>query len=69
MYCQSLCEEKPVYKPALVRWNQYELIWIKHWAEFEKLYGPLDEDKVDEVKKLVQCGEFKNGFQRHVCPD
>ena len=77
MYYQSLCEEKPVYKPALERWNQYKSIWIKHWPEFEKiypsrfekLYGPLDEEKVDEVKKLVQCGEFKNGFQRHICPD
>jgi len=52
MYYTSLCEEKPVYKPAL-----------------EKFYGPLDEEKIDEVKKLVQCRKFQNGFQRHICPD
>ena len=77
MYYQSLSEEKPVYKPALERWNRYKSIWIKHWPEFEKiyphrfekLYGQLDEEKVDEVKKFLQCGEFKNGFQRHICPD
>jgi hypothetical protein len=36
---------------------------------FEKIYGPLSEEKSDEVIKLIKCGKFKNGFQRHTCPD
>jgi hypothetical protein len=77
VYFASPVEGKPEYKPALERWYQYKTTWTRHWFEFkriypyrfEKLYGSLDEEKSDEVIKLIKCGKFKNGFQRHKCPD
>jgi len=77
VYYASPAEGKPEYKPALERCSLYKTIWTRHWFEFkridprrfEKIYGPLSEDKADEVIKLIQCGEFKNGFQYHTCPD
>ena len=60
MYCASACEEKTGYTPALERWNMYRSVWIRHWPEFkaiyqhkfEAMYGPFDDEKRDEVKKL-----------------
>ena len=77
MYCESLCNDKPAYTPGLDRWNMYRSVWTRHWAEFkiiypqrfEAMYGPLDDEKCDEVKKLIACGTFSNGFQRHTCPE
>ncbi len=77
MYCESLCIDKPAYTPALKRRNMYRSVWSRHWPEFKEIYplkfeamcGPLDDEKLDEVKKLIECGEFSNGFQRHTCPD
>ncbi|HPS56466.1 MAG TPA: hypothetical protein PK514_00025 [Spirochaetota bacterium] len=55
----------------------YRSVWTRHWPEFKEIYphkfevmcGPLDDEKLDEVKKLIACGKFSNGFQRHTCPD
>ena len=77
MYYSSPAEGKPEYSPAIERWSLYKTIWTRHWFEFkriyphrfENLYGPLSDEKSDEVIKLIQCGKFKNGFQRHTCPD
>ncbi len=76
MYICSENKENPLYEPGLERWSYYKTIWTRHWIDFlkiypheyEKTYGPLDDDKIREVKKLVRCGKFQNGFQRHTCP-
>ncbi len=35
----------------------------------EKIYGPLTDEKKNQVRKLIRCGKFQNGFQRHTCPN
>jgi len=69
--------EKPLYQPGIERWSAYKTLWIRHWKEFqnispyrfEKIYGSLTEEKKDQVQKLIRCGKFQNGFQRHPCPE
>jgi len=36
---------------------------------FQNIYGPLTEEKKVQVRKLIQCGKFQNGFQRYTCPN
>jgi hypothetical protein len=77
VYICSENKEKPHYEPGLERWSHYKTIWSRHWVDFakiyphkyEKIFGPLDEEKIHEVKKLIRCGKFQNGFQRHTCPE
>lgn len=75
MYLCSIHDEKPPYLPGLERWSMYKFLWIRHWQgfrdiyddRFKKLYGPLTLEKIEEVEKLIKCGKFRNGFQRHIC--
>lgn len=75
MYICSENNEKPSYQPGLERWSAYKTLWTRHWAEFQKvypyrfqkIYGTLTEEKKDQVRKLIRCGKFQNGFQRHTC--
>lgn len=77
VYICDKTHTKPEYIPGLQRWSLYKSIWIQHWHEFqeiyadtyEKSYGKLTENKKNEVRKLITCGKFKNGFQRYFCPD
>ena len=76
MYICSEHTEKPAYRPGLERLSIYKNLWIRHWADFQKIYpyrfeeiyGPLTREKKEEVIKLLRCGRFLNGFQRHLCP-
>jgi hypothetical protein len=66
MYICSEDKEKPPYQPGLERWSAYKTLRTRHWAEFqkiypyrfEKIYGPLTEEKKDQVRKLILCGKF-----------
>ncbi|TAL38084.1 MAG: IS91 family transposase [Spirochaetes bacterium] len=77
MYLSSESNSHPPYRPGLDRWSMYKSIWLRHWSEFRKLYperfaklyGPLDEEKAEEVHKLIRCGKYQNGFRMHTCPD
>ncbi len=75
MYIHSKHKTDPCYHPGLERWSQYKTLWIRHWSGFLKIYnqrfysrlGPLTEEKKEEVEKLIKCGKFQYGFQRHTC--
>ena len=77
MYIFSEKQQKPIYIPGHERWSMYKSVWIRHWPDFQKvypyrfqkIYGPLKDDKKEQVAKLIQCGKFQNGFQRLTCPD
>ncbi len=77
MYICSESHSHPPYRPGLDRWSMYKSIRVRHWSEFRKLcperfaklYGPLDEEKTEEVHKLIRCGKYQNGFRMHTCPD
>ncbi len=77
MYVCSEQNKKPEYIPGLERWSMYKTLWSRHWQDFykiypyryEKIYGSLGKEKIIEVKKLIDCGNFRNGFQRHTCLD
>ncbi|MBN1294716.1 MAG: transposase zinc-binding domain-containing protein [Candidatus Latescibacteria bacterium] len=68
---------KPVYKPGLERRSLYKGLWIKYWKEFQNIYdetfkekyGELTQRHKLEVRKLISCGKFQNGFNRYYCPD
>jgi hypothetical protein len=67
----------PPYRPGMDRKSAYKSVWTRHWCAFrdmypdrlESLYGPLTDDKIAEVSKLLSCGDFRNGFRKHTCPD
>jgi hypothetical protein len=77
MYINLYNNDKPDYTPGLERWSYYKTIWMKYWNEFniiyperfQETYGNLDDEKIEEVKKLIRCGKFQNGFKRHICPE
>lgn len=77
MYINLYNNEKPDYTPGVERWSYYKTIWIKYWNEFlsiypdkfQDIYGKLNDEKIEEVKKLISCGKFQNGFKRHTCPE
>lgn len=77
MYICDETKTKPSYRPGLERRSMYKSLWIRHWygfqkiysVTFEKTYGALTKEKIDEVVKLLRCGKFKNGFQRYTCPE
>ncbi|HRG45554.1 MAG TPA: transposase zinc-binding domain-containing protein [Leptospiraceae bacterium] len=46
---------------------------MNHWEEFRRRflskYGELSDGKIEEVEKLLGCGNFQNGFQRYSCEE
>ncbi|MFC1670904.1 transposase zinc-binding domain-containing protein, partial [Spirochaetota bacterium] len=77
MYITSEIQQEKRYTPGLERFSLYKDIWIHHWQGFQKiydntysaLYGSFNNTKILEVKKLIRCGKFSNGFTRHSCPE
>jgi hypothetical protein len=77
VYITAENKKPPLYTPGLDRWSLYKDFWIKHWKGFQQIYnerffpiyGELSQDKIREVEKLISCGNFHNGFQRHICPE
>jgi len=69
-------ETPPPYRPGMDRKSAYKSVWQRHWREFRKiyperfasLYGELSVEKTAEVNKLLSCGDYRNGFRKHVCP-
>ena len=61
------------YTPGVKRWSLYRDLWMRygrgfmssHDALFASKYGSLDEDARDEIRKVIECGEFANGFVLH----
>ena len=77
MYISSNNQHARRYLPGLERISAYKSVWLKYWNEFnlvypgkyENIFGPIDEEKNNEVRKLTACGRFSNGFHRHKCPE
>jgi predicted RNA-binding Zn-ribbon protein involved in translation (DUF1610 family) len=77
VYICDKTHTKPAYKPGLERWSLYKGLWIKYWKEFQNIYdetfkekyGELTQRHKLEVRKLISCGRFQNGFNRYYCPD
>ncbi|MDA3900149.1 MAG: transposase zinc-binding domain-containing protein [Spirochaetes bacterium] len=75
MYICDKTKTKPAYKPGLERWSLYKGLWIKYWKEFQnsydetfkEKYGELTQRHKLEVRKLISCGKFQNGFNRYYC--
>ena len=75
MYICSKQPPKSDYIPAMERWNFYKSIWQNHWDDFLpiynknflSIYGQIHPGKIEEVQKLLNCGNFLNGFQRYTC--
>ncbi len=67
----------PPYRPGMDRQSLYKGVWQRYWHEFREqyqknfapLYGDLTEEKISEVLKLLSCGDYRNGFRKHVCPE
>ncbi len=70
-------EISPAYRPGMDRKSAYKSIWQRYWREFREAYperfapryGVLAIDKTFEVSKLLSCGDYRNGFRKHTCPD
>ena len=68
-------DTKSAYTPGVKRWSLYRDLWMRygrsfvssHNALFAAKYGSLDEDARDEIHKVIECGEFANGFVMHTC--
>ena len=77
VYISAKNHQTRSYLPGLERINTYKSLWLKHWAEFGRVYqlkyetvfGVITEEKIIEVRKLMECGRFSNGFERHKCPE
>jgi hypothetical protein len=70
MYICSDNKTERSYIPALERWSLYKSIWINHWQSYLRTCkNRPSSGKVFEVKKLLKCGNFQNGFQRYTCKD
>ena len=75
MYISSVNPVQKAYTPGYRRNSLYKGIWSRHWPVFRALYGncfarrfgELKEEKISEVKKLLDCGDFKNGYRKHAC--
>lgn len=67
----------PLYRPGMDRESLYKGVWRRYWHKFREqyredlspLYGGLTEEKIPEVLKLLSCGDCRNGFRKHVCPE
>ncbi len=70
-------ETAPTYRPGLDRKSAYKSVWLRHWHAFRKsyperfgqTYGDLTPEKRFEVAKLLSCGDYRNGFRKHACPE
>ena len=77
MYICSKQQDKYSYIPARERWSLYKSVWQNHWIDFLQIYdtkflspyGNISQRKMDEVQKLIECGNFLNGFQKYTCKD
>ena len=75
MYITSVNPVRKAYTPGYRRNSLYKGIWSRHWPVFRALYGSrfvkrfgeLKEGKISEVQKLLDCGDFKNGYRKHTC--
>jgi hypothetical protein len=75
MYISNAEHTKPPYSPGVKRWSLYRSLWLKYSKpflsgyinHFQSRFGVLTDEKIDEVKKLIECGEFGNGFVVHSC--
>jgi hypothetical protein len=75
MYISNAEHTKPPYSPGVKRWSLYRSLWLKYskpffsgyTTHFQSQFGGLYDEKIDEVKKLIECGEFYNGFVVHSC--
>ena len=64
------------YMPGVERWSLYRSLWNRYAHEFVvsyskrfgARYGLLSNEKCGEIKKIVECGHFTNGFVFHACP-
>ena len=55
-------DEKPEEK------NIFKKIFQDHWEEFKKKYPQFDKVQYEEaVKKMLGCGEEKNGYACYIC--
>ncbi len=67
----------PPYRPGMDRKSAYKSVWQRHWRYFREIYperfapiyGRLSDDKISEVMKLLSCGDYRNGFRKHACPE
>ncbi|TFH39636.1 MAG: hypothetical protein E4G96_08890 [Chrysiogenales bacterium] len=67
----------PPYRPGMDRKSAYKSVWTRHWHDFMKIYpdrfdetyGELTGEKRFEVSRLLACGDFRNGFRKHTCPE
>ena len=72
MYICSKQQTVYSYIPAMERWSLYKSIWQNHWIDFLQIYdtnfldiyGKISQRKIEEVQKLIDCGNFLNGFQK-----
>jgi len=70
-------ETAPAYRPGMDRKSAYKDVWQRYWRGFRDIYperyadryGELKQDKVSEVYKLLSCGDYRNGFRKHMCPE
>ena len=70
MYICSENRTEKRYSPGYERWSLYKSIWINHWQSYLRTCkNKPSSGKVFEVKKLLKCGNFQNGFQRYTCSD
>ena len=59
------------------RKSAYKSVWQRYWREFREIYperfarryGDLTDDRISEVIKLLSCGDYRNGFRKHTCPE
>jgi len=67
----------PRYRPGMDRKSAYKSVWQRHWRDFRevypdhfaRLYGGLTPEKCFEASKLLSCGDYRNGFRKHACPE
>ncbi len=67
----------PPYRPGMDRQSLYKGVWRRYWREFRdiyserftSLYGDLSDEKISEALKLLSCGDYRNGFRKHACPE
>jgi hypothetical protein len=67
----------PPYRPGMDRKTAYKTVWQLHLHDFKRayperfapLYGELTPEKISEVSKLLSCGDYRNGFRKHICPE
>jgi len=77
MYITNTQHDGTPYRPGIDRFSLYKNIWQRHWQGFQDaylkrfgaIYGPLTPESRMEVRKLLGCGNYRNGFRACRCPD